>query len=44
LDDQPQAYNKLSNLRHFGVIARIHELLTTHPRLLADYKREMLAL
>jgi hypothetical protein len=44
LQDQPQVYNKLHNLRHFGIIARIHELLTTHPYLLSEYEREMLAL
>lgn len=44
LADQPNSYNKLRNLRHFGVIARIHELLNTYPYLLSDYQRELLAL
>jgi hypothetical protein len=44
VEDQPQSYNKLSNLRHFGVIARVDELLRTYPHLLSDYEREMLAL
>ncbi|WP_156176169.1 hypothetical protein [Hymenobacter terrenus] len=44
LEEQPQYYNKLDNLRHYRVIARIHELLSTHPEILSDYEREMLAL
>jgi hypothetical protein len=44
LADQPNSYNKLRNLRHFDVIARIHELLNTCPYLLSDYQRELLAL
>jgi hypothetical protein len=42
--DQPQAYNKLHNLRHFGVIAQVDELLRTYPHLLSDYERQLLAL
>lgn len=44
VEDQPQAYNKLHNLRHFGVIARVDELLRTYPYLLSDYERQLLAL
>ena len=43
-EEHPRIYNRLDNLRHYGVIARIHHLLTTHPQILSDYERELLCL
>ena len=43
-EEHPRIYNRLDNLRHYGVISRIHHLLTTHPQILSDYERELLCL
>lgn len=42
--EQPISYNRLNNLHHYSLIARIQQLLTAYPNMLTAHERELLGL